>query len=120
MIELDNEPETPPPETSSPTTLDQSDNARVKKSTFDRGKPLKVIRDRQNSRPHQSSPGGTRNTGPLTFTAANMTDTETDHAIDDARQDNDELFIRDDNGKVFKIILLFLKRGKRTTLKTLS
>ena len=31
IIESDNEPETPPPETSSPTALDQSDNATVKK-----------------------------------------------------------------------------------------
>ena len=90
MIESDNEPETPPPETSSPITLDQPDNATVKKSSFGRGKPLKLIRDQQNSSPHQSSPGGKRNTGPLTMTAANMSDTEIDCAIEDARQANDE------------------------------
>ena len=44
VIESDNEPETSPTETSSPTTLDQSDNATVKKSTFGRGKPLKLMR----------------------------------------------------------------------------
>ena len=117
VIESDIEPETPPPETSSPTTVDQSDNATVKKSTYGRGRPLKLIRDRQISNPHQSSPGGTNNTGPLTITATNMTETEIDRAIEDARQANDKLFIRDDNGKVFKNLTFFLKRGKRTTLK---
>ena len=92
----------------------------MKKSTFGRGKPLKLIRDRQNSSPHQSSPEETRNTGPLTITAANMTDTEIDRAIEDARQANDELFIKDNNGKVFKNLTSFLKMGKRTILKTLN
>ena len=98
-MESDNETETSPPVTSSPTTPEQSDNATVKKSTFGRGNPLKLIKDRQNSFLRQSSPGGTRNTGPLTITAANMTDTEFGRAIEDARQANDELFIRDYNGK---------------------
>ena len=48
-----------------------------------------------------------------------MIDTEIDRAIEDARQANEELIIRDDNGKVFKN-LHSLTRGKRTTLKTLS
>ena len=117
VIESDNEPETSPPATSSPTTLDQSDNATLKKSTFGRGKPLKLIRDRQNSSPNQSSPGGTRNTGPLTITAANMTDTEIDRAIEDARQANDEIFIRDDNGKVFKNLTSFIETGEENNFE---
>ena len=117
MIELDIEPETSPVENNSPIALDQSDNATVKRSTYGRGRPLKLTRDRQNSSPHQSPPGRTSNIGPLTITAANMTDTEIDRAIEDARQANDELFIRDDNGKVFENLASFLKRGKRTTLK---
>ena len=117
VIESDIEPETPPPETSSPTTLDQSDNATVKKSTYGRGKPLKLIRDRQNSSPHQSSPGGTNNTSPLTITATNMTDTEIDRAIEDARQANDELFIRDDNGKVLKKLTSFHKTGEENNFE---
>ena len=43
IFELDNEPEKPPPERSSPIALDQSDNATVKKITFGRGRPLKLI-----------------------------------------------------------------------------
>ena len=120
MIESEDEPETPPPEISSPTTLDQSDNATVKKSTFGRSRPLKLIRDRQSSSPHQSSAGETRKAGALAITAANMTDTEIDRDIEDARQANDELFIKDDNGNVFKNLTSFLKSGKRTTLKTLN
>ena len=48
VIESDMEPDTSPAETNSPTALDQSDNATVKKSTYGRGRPLKMIRDRQN------------------------------------------------------------------------
>ena len=72
----------------------------------------KLIRDRQSPSPQQPSPGGMNNTGPLTITAANMTDTEIDHAIEDARQANDELFIRDDNGKMFKNLTSFPKTGE--------
>ena len=109
MIESDIEPETPPTETNSPTSLDQSDNAMVKKSTYGRGRPLKLIRDQQNPSPQQHSPGGMNNTGPRSITTANMTDTEIDRAIEDARQANDELFIRDDNGKMFKNLTSFPK-----------
>ena len=95
VIGSDIEPETPPTETNSPTALDQSDNAMVKMSTYGRGRPLKLIRDRQSPSLQQPSPGGMNNTNPLTITAANMTDTEISRAIEDARQANDELFIRD-------------------------
>ena len=78
---------------------------------------MKLIRDRQNSSPHQSSPEETRNTGPLTITAANMTDTEIDRAIEDARQANDELFIKDNNGKVFKNLTSFLKMGEENNFE---
>ena len=117
VIESDIEPETPPPETSSPTTVDQSDNATVKKSTYGRRRPLKLTRDRQIPSPHQSSPGGTNNTGPLTITATNMTETEIDRAIEDARQANDKLFIRDDNGKVFKNLTFFPKTGEENNFE---
>ena len=63
VIESDIEPETSPVENNSPSALDQSDNATVKRSTYGRGRPLKLTRDRQNSRPHQFPPGGTSNTG---------------------------------------------------------
>ena len=68
-------------------------------------------------RPHQSSPGETNNTGPLTITAANMTDTDIDHAIEDARQANDELFIRDDNGIVFKNLTSFPNAGEENNFE---
>ena len=111
IVESDNDPEAPPPERSNPIALDQSDNATVKKSTFGRGRPLKLIRDRQNSSPYQTSPGETNNTGPLSKTTANMTDTEVDRATEDARQANEELFIRDDYNKVFKNLTSFPNTG---------
>ena len=57
------------------------------------------------------------NTGPLTITAANMTDTEIDRAIEDARQANDELFIRDDNCKVFQNLTSFPKTGEENNFE---
>ena len=117
MIESDIEPETSPTETNSPTALDQSVNAMVKKGTYGRDRPLKLIRDRQSPSPQQPSPGGMNNTGPLTITAANMTDTEIDRAIEDARQANDELFIRDDNGKVFKHLTSFPETGEENNFE---
>ena len=57
------------------------------------------------------------NTGPLTITAVNMTHTEIDRAIEAARQANDELFIRDDNGKVFKNLTSSPTTREETTLK---
>ena len=92
----------------------------VKKSTYGRGRETAEVdkRPTEPNPPQQPSPGGMNNTCALTITAANMTDMEIDRAIEDARQANDEIFIRDDNGKMFKkILLFFLKREKRTTLK---
>ena len=43
IIESDNALDTPPPERSSPTVQEQPDNASVKKSTFDRGRPKLII-----------------------------------------------------------------------------
>ena len=116
MIGSDIEPETPPTETNSPTALDQSDNAMVKMSTYGRGRPLKLIRDRQSPSLQQPSPGGMNNTNPLTITAANMTDTEISRAIEDARQANDELFIRDVY-KVFKNLTSFPKTGEENNFE---
>ena len=39
--------------------------------------------------------------GPLTITTANITDTEVDRAIEDAKSADHEVFIRDENGNVF-------------------
>ena len=49
-----------------------------------------------------------------------MTDTEIDRAIEDARQANDELFIRahyHDNGKVFKNLTSFPKTGEENNFE---
>ena len=114
---IESDTETPLPEISSPITTDQPDNATVRNGTYGRGRPVKLIRDRRNSSPHQSPPGGTGSTGPLTIIAANMTDTEINRAIEDARQANDELFIRDDNGKVFKNLTSFPKTGEENNFE---
>ena len=53
----------------------------------------------------------------LTITAANMTHTEINRAIEDARHANDELFIRDDNGKVFKNLTSFPKTGEENNFE---
>ena len=77
-------PKTPDP----PTTTTTS-------GSFGRGRP-KLVRDR-------SSPQTTtqHTPGALTIVATNMTDTEVDRAIEDAKQADQELLIRDENGKVF-------------------
>ena len=46
-----------------------------------------------------------------------MTDTEIDRAIDDARQMNEELFISDDNGEVFKNLTSFLNTGEENNFE---
>ena len=53
------------------------------------------------------------NTGPLTITG----DTEINRAVEDARQANDEVFIRDDNGKVFKHLTSFPKTGEENNFE---
>ena len=62
---IESDTETPPPETSNPTTTDQSDNATVKKVTYGRCRPVISVRDRKSSSPHQSPPRGMSSTGPL-------------------------------------------------------
>ena len=92
--------ETLQPENNKQTTPVQTDNATVIKGTFGRGKPVQK-RERSDSNSPHSTPGDTnKSTGPLTITT-NMTDTEINRAINDAKQANEELFIRDENGEVF-------------------
>ena len=100
IIESDNESETMQPESNKQTTPGQTDNATIIKGTFGRGKPVQK-RERSDSNSSHSTPGDTnKSTGPLTITT-NMTDTEINRAINDAKQANEEFFIRDENGKVF-------------------
>ena len=64
--------------------------------SFGRGRP-KLVRSRQ-------SPGSltvsTESLGPLTIITENMTDTDIDRIIEDAKQNDTELFIKDLNGKI--------------------
>ena len=80
----------------------ESPNTTVmKKGSLGRGRP-KLIRDRNSSNSPQTSPDNNHtqgsSTGPLTITTTNMTDTEVDRAIEDAKIADREVFIRDDNG----------------------
>ena len=101
--ESEPEAEAPQKETESPKTPDPSGNATLKRSTFGRGKP-KISGDR----PSQGSPSETPgkipalddNMGPLTINTGHMTETENRQAIQDAKTAEQELFIRDENGRV--------------------
>ena len=95
VIESDSEYETPSMDTESPKTPEPPANATVK-GTFGRGRP-KLVRDRTNSNSSQTP----TTPGALTIVAKNMTDTEVDRAIEDAKQADQEILIRDENGKVF-------------------
>ena len=106
ILESDNESEPTP---------DQTDNTTVKKGTFGRGRPVQKRERSESSSPH-STPGGTnKDIGPLTITT-NMTDTEINRAISDAKQANEELFIRDENGKAFNNNNIFPNEGEENSL----
>ena len=64
--------------------------------SFGRGRP-KLVRNRQSP---CSLTGSTDSLGPLTIITENMTDTDIDRIIEDAKQNDTELFIKDLNGKV--------------------
>ena len=106
ILESDNESEPTP---------DQTDNTTVKKGTFGRGRPVQKRERSESSSPH-STPGGTnKDIGPLTITT-NMTDTEINRAISDAKQANEELFIRDENGQAFNNKNIFPNEGEENSL----
>ena len=94
VIESGSESETPLMDTESPKTPELPANTTIN-STFGRGRP-KLVRDRTNS----NSSRTTTTPGALTIVTKNMTDTEVDRAIEDAKQADQEVFIRDENGKV--------------------
>ena len=104
VIESDRESEAPLMDIVNPKTPEIQDNTATKKSTFGRGRP-KLIRDRATPNSPQTSPDNNptpgNSTGPLTITTTNMTDTEVDRAIEDAKSADQEVFIRDEYGKVF-------------------
>ena len=96
VIESDSELDTPLTDTENPKTPEHLDNTTLKKSTFGRGRP-KLVRDRTNS----NSPQASTAPGPLHIIATNMTDTEVNRAIEDAKCAEQEHLIRDENGKIF-------------------
>ena len=95
VIESNSESEMPLMDTESPKTPELPANTTIK-ATFGRGRP-KLVRDRTNSNSSQI----TTTPGALTIVAKSMTDTEVDRAIEDAKQADKEILIRDENGKVF-------------------
>ena len=104
VIESEDDSEAPLMNIVSPKTPEISDNTASKKSTFGRGRP-KLIRDRASPKSPQTSPNKNptpgNSTGPLTITTTNVTDTKIDSAIEDAKSTDQEVFIRDEYGKVF-------------------
>ena len=96
VIELDSESETPLMDTESPKIPEPQANTTLKTGSLGRGRP-KLVRDRTSS----NSPQAATAPGPLTIVTAKMTDTEVDRAINDAKHADQELLIRDENGKVF-------------------
>ena len=83
-------------DTESPKTPEPQAITTLKTGTLGRGRP-KLVRDRISP----NSPQAATAPGPLTIVTANMTDTEVDRAINDAKHADQELSIRDENGKVF-------------------
>ena len=98
VIDSDTDSETPPMDIDSPKTPELPIDTTIKKSTLGRGRP-KLIRDRASPNT-ANAPTPENNIGPLTITTSNMTDTEIDCAIEDANSAEQEIFTRDENGKV--------------------
>ena len=78
-----------------------------KSGTFGRGRPLKLVRNRISS----TSSGGSSPTvqsqttfGPMTIVTENMTTEAVDRAIEDAREADTEIHLKDFNGKVSHIL----------------
>ena len=111
--------EAPQMETESHKTLEPSDSTTLKRSTFGRGKP-KITRDRTSPGSPLETPGKIPalddNMGPLTINTGHMTETEIHQAIQDAKTAEQELFIRDENGKVsINSNTKSVRRSKRLT-----
>ena len=81
------------------------------KGSFARGRP-KLVRKRQS---FGSLTGSTDTLGPLTVITDNMTDTDIDRVIEDARNADKEFSIKDTNGKVNQYYKKSFTEGKRVT-----
>ena len=104
VIDSEDDSEAPLMEWANQKTPESPNTTVMKKGSLGRGRP-KLIRDRNSSNSPQTSPDNNHtqgsSMGPLTITTTNMTDTEVDRAIEDAKIADQEVFIRDDNSKVF-------------------
>ena len=103
VIDSEDDSEAPLMDLVNPKTPESPNTTVTKRGSIGRGRP-KLIRDRTSPNSPQTSPGNKptqRNSmGPLTILTTNMTDTEVDRAIEDAKSADQEVFIRDENGKV--------------------
>ena len=100
MIESDSEPETPPMELENPKTPEPLDNTTPKKRTFGlAGKETASAQTRSKAARQKHQPRE-RVRARLSIITAHMMDTEVDRAIEDAKCTDQELFIRDENGRV--------------------
>ena len=104
VIGSEDDSEAPLMEWANQKTPESPNTTVTKKGSLGRGRP-KLIRDRNSSNSPQTSPDNNHtqgsSTGPLTITTTNMKDTDVDRTIEDANIADQEVFIRDDNGKVF-------------------
>ena len=105
VIDSEDDLETPLMDLISPKTPESPNTTVTKRGSIGRGRP-KLIRDRTSTNSPQTSPDNNTtqgsNMGPLTIITTNMTDTEVDGAIEDAKSAEQEIFIRDENGKVLR------------------
>ena len=99
VIDSEDDPEALLMDLVNPKTPEFPNTTVTKRGSIGRGRP-KLTRDRTSSNSPQTSPDNNptqgSSMGPLTITTTNMTDTEVDRAIEDQ-----EVFIRDENGRVF-------------------
>ena len=104
VIDSEDDSEAPLMDLVNPKTLESQNTTVTKRGSIGRGRP-KLIRDRTSPNSPQTSPDNEltqgNSMGPLTIVTTNMTDTEVDLAIEDAKSADQEVFIRDKNGKVF-------------------
>ena len=98
----ESEPEASPMETESLRTPEHSDNATIRPGSFGRGRPKTT----KESHPDPGSPLDTPakkaegSLGPLTLCTDQMTDAEFHQAIRNTRDADQELLLKDENGKV--------------------
>ena len=94
VIQSEDELETPLRDIASPKTPEALNNTTIKKHNWPSQPKLST-----NQPDNNLTPGN--NMGPLTITTTNVTETEVDRAIEDANRADQEVFIPDENGKVF-------------------